>query len=377
MATQEAKSMFVTGNTSEGRTRWASKGKRFFITYPHCIIGKDRAAQILVERFDDNIKELIVAEEVHRDGDKHLHVLVLFKRNITLTIDGAKLEDNVGHIETVRCPMQAKRYTMKEGNYIVYPENANIRRPKATTQDLLHGNIADLVENEKISIYSVDRLMKARRTLEQIRPPTKTKPYVMWFYGTTGMGKTRAAVSYAEERKQSYWISNGTLQWFDGYLGQEVAILDEVRGNACDWSFFLRLLDRYRIMVPVKGGFMNWVPNTIIITSSGRPEEVFINHGTGQVWDSIAQLLRRIDEVWEFYAENEKRCVMEHGEENVTMQMVPPAVDLDEENVQPPEGIEPESTELFYVAPPLPGPNDVPHLDPEQEPMDSFVQKGN
>lgn len=369
MARDERHSLFTTGNSSEGRTeRFVMRGKRFFITYPHCTMNKDVAVRILVERFGSNIREMVVAEEQHADESKHLHVLIHFKRDIKLTIPGAKLDDYVGHIEKVKCPVKAREYVMKEGVYTVYPKNTTSQKPKATTEELLHGDVNDLVENEKISVFSVERILKARRALEMNRPPEKEKPFVMWFFGETGYGKTYDAVNVAVSNGDTYWISNGTLQWFDGYHGQTVAILDEVRGNSCDWSFFLRLLDRYQLLVPVKGGFVNWTPKKIIITSSGRPEDVFVNHGTGMVWDSIQQLLRRIDEVWEYYAENEKRCIMEHGQATVPMEMEAPTVDLEEE---------PARTEFFYVAPPPPGPNDVPHLDPELEPMESFIPRSN
>lgn len=372
MADPEAHGHFTTGYSSAGHgTRFSMKGKRFFITYPHCMMTKERALEIMRERFGENIKEIVICEEKHDDDTPHLHVLLNMKHMIRLTIEGAKLDDFVGHIEMVRCPVLAKRYTMKGGVYIVYPNKDVIRQKKATIDELLHENINKLVNDEKLSVYSVERLVKARRILEMTQPPMKEKPHVLWFFGETGYGKTREAIEIANAQNETYWISNGTLQWFDGYMGQAIAILDEVRGNSCDWSFFLRLLDRYRLMVPVKGGFVNWTPKMIIITSSGKPEDVFVNHGTGEVWDSIKQLLRRIDEVWQFYAEGEKRCIMERGQETTPMQLVPPAIELEETAEEEPR------TEFFYEASPIPGPNDVPHLDPEQEPMNSFIQKGN
>ena len=49
---------------------------------------------------------------------------------------------------------------------------------------------------------------------------------VIWIKGPTGCGKTRMAV---ELGGNSYWMSSGSLKWFDGFQNQEVAILDDFR----------------------------------------------------------------------------------------------------------------------------------------------------
>lgn len=89
--------------------------------------------------------------------------------------------------------------------------------------------------------------------------------YVLW--GKPGTGKTRIVF----DTFPSLWIaSDPTLQWFNGYNGEDVVLLDDYRGEASD-SFLLRLLDRYPMLVPTKGGFVPWVPTTIIIASNLSP----------------------------------------------------------------------------------------------------------
>lgn len=88
------------------------------------------------------------------------------------------------------------------------------------------------------------------------------------FYGDAGTGKTRRV--YDTEGNDIYSKPDGA--WFDGYDDQEVVLFDDYTGDL-PLSQFLKLLDRYPMQVPVKGGFRNWCPKRIYITSNLSPEE--------------------------------------------------------------------------------------------------------
>lgn len=94
----------------------------------------------------------------------------------------------------------------------------------------------------------------------------KTKVVCLW--GVTGTGKTRFA--YDQVMDLQVW-SPGDFQWFDGYCGQEIVIIDDYRGEY-PLPLFLKLTDRYPMRVPVKGGFTNWCPKKIYITSNEDPD---------------------------------------------------------------------------------------------------------
>lgn len=112
------------------------------------------------------------------------------------------------------------------------------------------------------------------------------KSEVRVYVGPTGCGKTSGAV---EEFPDIWFKPDGP--WFDGYSGQPHVIFDDFHGGrdcGISFAFLLRLLDRYRMVVPVKRAFANWVPLVIIITSNYAPEQWF-------PWEDPAPLLRRID----------------------------------------------------------------------------------
>nr|WRQ56664.1 MAG: putative replication protein [Circovirus sp. gt2AU] len=115
---------------------------------------------------------------------------------------------------------------------------------------------------------------------------------VLWLHGSTGVGKTRCALELAEYLGcgSDVWVSNASLQWFDGYDGQRVAVLDDYRTNHCKFSTILRLLDRYRFSVPFKGGFVLWQPLFIIITTPKSARAMW----NLRTEEDIAQLERRI-----------------------------------------------------------------------------------
>lgn len=117
---------------------------------------------------------------------------------------------------------------------------------------------------------------------------------VIFCYGGTGAGKTRSV--WAACPDGDLWASSVDLTWFDGYIGQKTALLDDFRDSQASFSWLLKVLDRYPLQVPVKGGFVSWSPGTIYMTSDRPPWELY-----GNVPSSARkQLYRRITEVRRF-----------------------------------------------------------------------------
>jgi len=129
------------------------------------------------------------------------------------------------------------------------------------------------------------------------------KPIVYWWWGPTGCGKTES-VYERWEKKFKIWQSSNSMQWFDGYDGHEVAILDDFRPDQCTFAWLLRILDQYALKVPVKGGFVEWNPKIIVITCPFEIEDcdfkfTFGGAATNKAYD-LAQLKRRVTAVKEF-----------------------------------------------------------------------------
>lgn len=95
------------------------------------------------------------------------------------------------------------------------------------------------------------------------------------YWGRTGSGKTRAVYDNVSNTHDIYFHPSG--QWFDGYDGQPIALFDDYGGSEFKLTYLLKLLDRYPMRVPIKGGYVSWAPHEIYITSNRAPSEWYPN----------------------------------------------------------------------------------------------------
>lgn len=296
------------------------KNMKFLITYPH---GGYADENELLDKFftitnQRDINYAIACVEHHEDGSIHNHIYVEFK--FAVESRNPRVFDLEGHHpnikKVVKTPWVPVEYCKKEGTWIEFhPENAPRRRFETMTTTeknkfLRENDPIKLFEQDQISAEQCARILKARSTIELYRPLTTRRfaPAVLWFYGPTGSGKTRTAVQIAEETHNSYWITHDTdLKWFDGYTGQTYAIIDDFRRQGVKFNWLLRLLDRYPVLVPIKGSYVRWVPKVIIITCPVGFRQAYQwmdKEENLHDWDGIDQLERRIDDEIEFFKED-------------------------------------------------------------------------
>ncbi len=71
---------------------------------------------------------------------------------------------------------------------------------------------------------------------------------------------------------------DNTAKWFDTYSNHPDVIFDDMDSeDKPSRAMFLRLFDRYSMTVPVKGGFVNWAPRRVFITSNIEPANLYNN----------------------------------------------------------------------------------------------------
>lgn len=199
------------------------------------------------------------------------------------------------HIEPCRgSPESNIAYCSKQGEW---SEQGERPRQKGSRCDL--DKVRDMVDDHVpmdvivSSCRSFQSVRYAETLLKYQKLRTRGKPRVVWLYGKTGVGKTRRAY---EMFSGEYWVSSNDLTWFDGYYGQPNVLIDDFRASMCKFAFLLRLLDRYPLRVPVKGGFVSWNPVNIVVTSTSLPQDCYESE---KIREDIGQLLRRIDEIVE------------------------------------------------------------------------------
>lgn len=115
--------------------------------------------------------------------------------------------------------------------------------------------------------------------------------FVLW--GKTGTGKTRKVYETVGEEPL---YSHPGGPWFDGYDGESNVLFDKFSGSYFALTYLLKLLDRYPMQVPIKGGFVSFVPRKIYITSNYPPEEWYPTAKP----EHVAALIRRLTDVSEY-----------------------------------------------------------------------------
>lgn len=259
------------------------------------------------EEYDNLIalpcKFLIVGKEVGESGTPHLQGFIRFSSTKRLTgvkklIPRAHLEKALG-TDAQNITYCSKEYVDKDGNLI-----DNAQQPFMVGTPSSQGKRTDLakvvtdIEKHGLMEAALDNpetFIKFHRGFQAyanvlIEKESKPIPTVLWYWGSTGTGKTREAYSLYPDA----WFSGENLKWFDGYTGQSAVIIDDFRGDFCTFHWLLRILDRYPIRVPIKGGFVNWIPKVIIITAPHPPSRIYTTV------EDIAQLTRRITTIKEF-----------------------------------------------------------------------------
>lgn len=97
------------------------QAKNWILTFPQCDTPKESALSKIQDKWkNQELTFAIIAEEKHKDGTPHLHILLSFK-NKFITRDRHVFDFIAmkhGSYETVRSLKDAINYVMKEGNYL-------------------------------------------------------------------------------------------------------------------------------------------------------------------------------------------------------------------------------------------------------------------
>lgn len=251
---------------------------------------------------------MIVGKEVGEEGTPHLQGACFLRTQKAFsrlkTLPGLKR----AHVEEARgSAEQQLAYCTKQDKdaYIsgTMPQPGKRSDLEDVVDKLRSGtSLSELAETNSSAIPML-RYTRGITFLRSIYSPNRDvakPPTIFWFYGPTGTGKTRTAYELSNHIQgigyEMPWMSSGSLRWFDGYDGNRVAIFDDLRTKHAEFSFLLRLLDRYPLKVEVKGGHVNWNPGFIFITAPYSPEQMW-NLKTREQLD---QLTRRITQSVEF-----------------------------------------------------------------------------
>lgn len=148
--------------------------------------------------------------------------------------------------------------------------------------------ISDLMDEVK----SMPSLAFGKELLASREPPPRSAPpKVFWLYGSTGTGKTRAVYDFKDKANLALWRMPASGSYFQGYIGQRVALFDDFRWGRLAFPELLELTDRYAPVANVKYGQCWFMPDWIIFTSAKSIAETFASET-----EDVGQFVRRIRE---------------------------------------------------------------------------------
>lgn len=306
------------------------RSTRLLFTYPQCPAPKNIVADwinnVVVNHFGTTVEYMVYCNELHEDGHTHSHLAVFTKEKLNINKSNMGLFDLLyeasryhPNIQAMKAPSKGIDYVKKHGDF---EERGKCPvKIRMTSRDkniaFLNSNWKELVENGDVPLNQLKNWLQGLEMYrnELLNERSEKPKKVYWLYGSTGSGKTYVAThggvegEVCKDPERKVWKNViGGGRWFNGYVGQSVALLDDIRKSTFRFEDLLKLTDKETFAVEIKCGHTYWVPDTIYITCPVPPRQLFVTvgeDGERREWDNIDQLCRRITRVYHCYHDDE------------------------------------------------------------------------
>lgn len=167
--------------------------------------------------------------------------------------------------------ISASNYCKKDNNYIEYGKYIN--QGQRTDIELIYKDLKNGKSIKYIAYNHFNTWTKYYKAFDRFKNILDEDKASNWrnikttlIKGPTGIGKTR--YTYLKHNNNDIYKINGKqLNWWDGYTGQKILLIDEY-SNDINITELLNILDGYKLRLPIKGGFTyaNW--NKVYITTN-------------------------------------------------------------------------------------------------------------
>jgi len=220
-----------------------------------------------------NMKYMVYQKEQCPETRRfHWQGYVQFKQQLRLSAAQGMLGLGRVHMEVARNPKKAIDYCKKLDTRAAGPfEMGEHEQGQGRRSDL--ERVIDLVKQgvsrKRLAEECPQQFIKYHKGIDAMRlaiqepPPIDRK--VALLVGDTGVGKTRYVM---DNFPGAYNVFDLKTPWFDGYDGQEVALLDECGEGMMHYNVLKCITDRYPYRVPVKGGSAAWMASIVFLTSN-------------------------------------------------------------------------------------------------------------
>lgn len=220
--------------------------------------------------FNSDMRYLVYQQEKSpTTGRLHWQGYMQLKKKARMQSAKKTLGDEKAHMELAKgTPSQNKDYCTKEESRIGGPwEFGEMKGQGARTDLTTAGKLALEGKWEEIPDATLIRYAKGLEKLVTIRKkPQVREMSVEIIWGPTGTGKSHMA---NEKAPEAYWKPSG--MWWDGYKGEKTVVIDEFDPEKHNVNDVLHWMDKWPVSVPIKGGFVPYECEKLIITSHFDP----------------------------------------------------------------------------------------------------------
>lgn len=258
----------------------------------------------IFSEYSDIIRFLIVGKETCPKTKKmHWQGYFQFYEPQRMTKFQFIIEDKC-HLESQRgTNFQASSYCMKDGVYQTY--GLQSKQGARTDMEHLRKMIIDGSKHmdcykEHFSSYLRYRSYfdKYRETFLKEQGKKFRNVEVEILSGPTRSGKTRKYL-YTKDNKYNenvFKINCNNIDWFDGYQGEPILILDEFK-NQIQLTKMLELLEGHICRLPIKGAHTYALWTKVVVTTNLKKSEIYPNVSS----DLIAPFWARIKDFTSFW----------------------------------------------------------------------------
>lgn len=195
-------------------------------------------------------------------------------------------------IEEVKCNFDYKALVEADDT-----KNNNAERQKAIVEGIMDGtirqfNFFDYVTAWEYNKYKslIDKTFEYR--LRKISHEHRTKE-VIFIEGDAGVGKTSYAKKLAKDKGLSFCVSGASNDPLEDYMGEDVLILDDLRGSSQRLEDLLKMLDNHTSST-VKARYHNKVLECqMIIITTSQDINSFFKNVFADAPENVVQLKRR------------------------------------------------------------------------------------